>query len=76
MADNPTFIPAPPGLTFTLADGAQLPVVAFRVDGHDLIPYAMEKDGSISGPLSAETASAAWCPPIPNKPSPSSMPFS
>lgn len=47
MADNQTFIAAPAGLTITMKDGTQLPVVAFRVQGYDLLPYYLEKDGSV-----------------------------
>lgn len=49
---NATFIPAPPGLTLTTRDTClgtidRYPVVAFRVDGDKLVPYAAYSDASI-----------------------------
>jgi hypothetical protein len=64
MAGNAAFISAPPGLTLSLTDGTQLPIVAFRVEGYDLIPYFMEKDGSVSGvSFPVKAASAEWATP-------------
>lgn len=62
MADNQTFVTAPPGLTATLKDGAHLPIVAFRVDGHDLHPYYLESDGSVgqASPGVPVAVAAAW----------------
>lgn len=62
MADNATFIPAPPGLTVNLTDGTQLPIVAFRVEGTDLFPHCIEKDGSVGQLQATFTAAvtAAW----------------
>lgn len=49
---NATFISAPPGLTVTSKDTLmgtidRYPVVAFRVDGSKLVPYAAYSDGSV-----------------------------
>lgn len=65
MSDNGSFISAPSGLSLTLADGSRLPVVAFRVEGYDLIPYYMERDGSTGGVTFPATAAAAWISPEP-----------
>lgn len=62
MADTAAFISAPPGLTLSLTDGTRLPIVAFRVEGYDLIPYYLEKDGSTGGVSFEVKASAAWLP--------------
>ncbi|TPG28083.1 hypothetical protein [Mycolicibacterium hodleri] len=62
MADHQIFVTAPPGLTATLKDGTQLPIVALRIDGHDLLPYYLESDGSVdqASPTVPVTVAAAW----------------
>ena len=40
------FIPAPAGLTARFTDGVTLPIIAFRIADHDLIPYYVSEDGS------------------------------
>ncbi|MFQ2845629.1 hypothetical protein [Mycobacterium gordonae] len=62
MAENQTFIPAPPGLTTTMKDGTQLPIVAFRVEGYELFPYYVESDGSSGQVVPGATVTAAWNP--------------
>lgn len=62
MAENPTFIPAPPGLIATMKDGAKFPIVAFRVEGYELFPYYVEKDGSSGQVVPGATVTAAWNP--------------
>ncbi|MFS0900798.1 hypothetical protein [Mycolicibacterium litorale] len=62
MAENQTFIPATPGLIATMRDGAQFPIVAFRVEGHDLLPYYVENDGSSGQVVPGSTVTAAWNP--------------
>jgi hypothetical protein len=68
MADSAVFISAPPGLTLDLTDGTRLPIVAFRVEGYDLIPYFLEKDGSVGGVSFPVTASAEWAAPTTQSP--------